>query len=290
MDYLDYMQKQIITISVPANLIYSSLIRHIADEVFGLALFEKAWCSRLKLIVDELFMNAVRYGSTENVSLVHATFMYDENEIRFTIEDDGTGKQSVPADELQNIIQRNEMNKDFTRTSGRGLSMITKVWADDMQITKSEHGGIAVTIAKKIESTTPPPPLPPTGLVKQAMERAETILQPTNTQAVQDADHSKTTAEGPLYEIRLAGEIDQSNIDETAAPVLDKLRTMPDGSRLVLDFADVSYINSTFIGHLASWYTLMHKKRGSVSVKNMNKQVTEVLELVGLLNVIELTK
>ena len=280
------MEKQTIQISVPANLIYSSLIRHIADEIFGLAMFDKAWCSRLKLIVDELFMNAVRYGSTEYKSTVYVTFSYDENEVSFIIEDDGTGKQACTAEELQNIIQKNEVNKDFTRTSGRGLSMITKVWADDMKIYKSEHGGIAISIAKEIETKTPPPPLPPTGLVEQAVERAEMIPKPISGQS-REAEQTGTLASGPVYEIKLAGEIDQANIDEIVAPIQDKIHTMPDGARLVLDFSDVSYINSTFIGHLAAWYTAIHEKKGSVRVKNMNKQITEILELVGLLNVLE---
>ena len=282
-------QKQTIQISVPANLIYSSLIRHIADEIFGLVMFEKAWCSRLKLIVDELFMNAVRYGSTENKSIVYVIFSYDENEVGFTIEDDGTGKQACTAEELHDIIQKNEVNTDFARTSGRGLSMITKVWADDMKIYQSEYGGIAISIAKKIETKIPPPPLPPTGLVKQAVDRVETVPQPAPKTA-QGAEFTEKIAEGSLYEIKLTGEIDQSNIDEIAAPIHDKIRTMPDGSKLVLDFSDVSYINSTFIGHLAAWYTAMHSKKGSVRVKNMNKQITDLLDLVGLLNVLELTK
>ena len=283
------MEKQTIKISVPADLVYSSLIRHIADEIFGLAKFDKAWCSRLKLIVDELFMNAVRYGSTEYKSIVHATFSYDENEVIFIMEDDGTGKQAHTVPELQEIIQKNENNTDFTRTSGRGLSMITKVWADEMKIYQSELGGIAISIAKKIETTTPPAPLPPTGLVQQAVERAEARIESVPEQ-VHEAGQTGLTAEGPVYELKLAGEIDQSNIEETTAPIDDKIRTMPNGSRLVLDFSDVAYINSTFIGHLAAWYTAMYEKKGSVKVKNLNKQITEILELVGLLNVLEVTK
>ena len=267
------MKKQTIQISVPADLQYSSLIRHIADEIFGLAMFDKSWCSRLKLIVDELFMNSVRYGSTEYESIVHATFSYDETEVSFTMEDDGTGKQACTVQELQDIIQKNEVNTDFTRTSGRGLSMITKVWADDMRIYQSQYGGIAISIAKKIEITATPAPLPPTGLVQQAVERV--------------AAQTGSTTRGPAYEIKLYGEIDKSNIDEITAPINDKISAMPDGSRLVLDFSDVSYINSTFIGHLAAWYTALHEKKGVVGVKNMNKQITEILGLVGLLNVLE---
>jgi stage II sporulation protein AA (anti-sigma F factor antagonist) len=202
------------------------------------------------------------------------------------MEDDGTGKQACSAEELQNIIQKNEVNKDFMRTSGRGLSMITKVWADEMQIYQSEHGGIAISIAKKIETKTPPAPLPPTGLVKQAIERAE-VLPASTAEQPRAAEQTGSFTQAPEYEIKLYGEIDKSNIDEIAYPINDKIRTMPDGSILVLDFSEVSYINSTFIGHLAAWHTAMHEKKGLVKVKNMNKQINEILDLVGLLNVLE---
>ena len=273
------MEKQTIQIAVPADLNFSSLLRHIADEIFSMAKLDKSWCSRLKLVVDELFMNAVKYGSTEFSSIINALFEYDGNEVKFTIEDDGTGKQAASAEELQNIIQKNENNKDFTRTSGRGLSMITKVWTDDMKVTKSQLGGIAITISKKIE-TTIAPALPPTGIVKQAVEASGAALS---------VEQKKIPENVPFYEIKLKGEIDKSNIDDIVSPINDQVSSMPDNSMLILDFSDVTYINSTFIGNLAAWYTSLNHKNGSVRLKNMNQQITEILDLVGLLNVLETT-
>jgi len=278
------VEKYKIQIAVPANLQYSSLVRHIADEIFGMAKFEKSWCSRLKLVVDELFMNAVRYGSTEDKSLVYITIQYNENEMLFTIEDDGSGPQAISAEELIGIIEKNKADQNLTRTSGRGLSMITKVWTDDMIITKSEHGGIAITIKKKIETIMPSPPVP-TGLIEQAGIIAEALEEPQ----IKPAKGREAVMGGPVYEIKLQGEIDKSNIDEKVAPIHDQVNVIPPGSVLVLDFSDVIYINSIFIGNLASWYTAMNKKGGSVRLKNMNNQIKEVLDLVGLLNVLELT-
>lgn len=278
------MEKYKIQIAVPANLQYSSLVRHIADEIFGMAKFEKSWCSRLKLVVDELFMNAVRYGSTEDKSLVYITIQYDENEMLFTIEDDGSGSQTISAEDLMNVIEKNKADQNLTRTSGRGLSMITRVWTDDMLIAKSEHGGIAITIKKNIETVTPPPPAP-TGLIEQA----GLIAEATQAPLMKPTEKQPAVPGGPVYEIKLQGEIDKSNIDEKVAPIHDQVNVMPPNSVLVLDFSDVSYINSIFIGNLASWYTAMNKKGGSVRLKNMNDQIKEVLDLVGLLNVLEVT-
>lgn len=274
------MQKQKIQISILANLNYSALVRHVADEIFAIAKFNKAWCSRLKLVVDELFMNAVRYGSTKDKSLVYITFSYDENEVQFTIEDDGTGSHAISVEELENIIHKNEEDSDLTRTSGRGLSMITKLWTDQMEITKSNYGGIAITFTKRIEEAAPPPPLPPK-LIKKAPP------VPAKPKEVPIKAPAKAKAKGPAYEIKLSGEIDPSNIEAQMAPIYDQVEVMPEGGTLILDFSELDYVNSTFIGNLAALYKALQKKQGHIRLKNINEQIKEVLDLVGLLSVLE---
>ena len=105
------------------NPIFVKNIKHSLDELEQFENIADQLPFRKKLIVDELFMNAVRYGSTEDKSLVYITFLFDENEIQFTIEDDGTGTNAISVEELKNIIQKNEKSTDLTRTSGRGLSI-----------------------------------------------------------------------------------------------------------------------------------------------------------------------
>ena len=276
---------QKIQLNLSANLNYSALVRHIADEVFGDAKFSKPWCSRLKLVVDELFMNAVRYGSIQDTSIIYITFVYDENGMEFTIEDDGTGESTISVEELEKIIHHNEEDTDLTRTSGRGLSMITKLWTDGMTISKSQYGGISITFVKKLETADEPPPAPPapTGLIKQMAEPS--FAEPTEVSASEVPKTPKP--KGPVYEIKLSGEIDQSNIDEKVAPIYDQVEVMPEGGTLVLDFSELVYINSTFIGNLAAWHTSLNRKGGRVCLKNVNKEIQEVLSLVGLLEILE---
>ncbi|MBN2096555.1 ATP-binding protein [Candidatus Peregrinibacteria bacterium] len=280
------MPKQKIQLILPANLNYSSLVRHVADEVFSTAKFDKAWCSRLKLVVDELYMNAVRYGSTPDKSSVCTTFEYDESGIQFTIEDDGTGVNAISAEDLKAIIEKNEANSDLTRTSGRGLAMITKLWTDGVIIGKSRYGGISVGFTKALSTAgeAPPPPPAPTGLIAKVAAQAAPVpaAPPAKT-----PPPSPPTPKGPSYEIKLSGEIDQSNIDEKVAPIYDQIEVMPEEGTLVLDFSDLEYINSTFIGNLASWYTTLQRKGGRICLKNVNKDIREVLSLVGLLEILE---
>lgn len=273
-------EKQKVQIAVPANLKYSLLIRHVAGEVFLNAHFEKAWVSRLKLVVDELFMNAVRYGSTEDTSTVYLTFLFDEESMAFSIEDDGTGKQAVSPEELKAKIQQNEQNTDLTRTSGRGLSMITNQWTDSSEITRSEHGGINITIFKSIETSPPSPPQVPTWAEK-------TIPAKAKEQPTQVAPASKDSM---VKEVQVSGELDHSNVEAKIAPISHQVELMGEGSVLVIDFKDATYINSTFIGSLAAWHTHLQHKKGKIQLKNMNQHVREVLSLVGLLKVIEEVK
>ncbi len=286
-------EKQTIQFVVPANLHNSSFVRRISDDVLKKAKFSKEWCNRLKLVADELFMNAVKYGSNPDKSEVYITFSYDENEIKFTIEDDGTGSQSISVEELQNKIQQNEKNTDLARTSGRGLSMITKQWTDGMEVSKSERGGLAITFIKKIEpvmkaktdvsvqSVVSPTPVTPQ--VEGIHHAAHTQTSPNKA-----TEFSKIPKSCSVQEFKLSGEIDQSNVIEKTTPIFEYVKTIPAGCSLVLDFSNLKYINSTFIGSLASWYTTMRGKGGYVRLLNVNNQIREILALVGLTDLLEI--
>jgi stage II sporulation protein AA (anti-sigma F factor antagonist) len=267
------MSKQKIEFNLPANLLFSAITRSLADEIFNYVGFSKEWCSRLKLVVDELFMNAVKYGSTENKSIVHIVFTYDDKEIEFKIDDDGTGSQKTTVDDLKAVILKNANHNDLTKTSGRGLAMITQIWTDQMNIEKSPYGGISMFFVKKIEKTSPPPPaIIQTVMTKPPKQTSSMVKE------VQPA--------GPAFNIMLEGEIDPINIDKLAMPIAEKIDNMPQGGRLVLDFTHLNYINSTFIGHLASWYKQVQKNGGQIALKNTNEQILDVLDLVGLKRVL----
>lgn len=285
------MQKQTIQIALTANLNYSGLIRHVANEVFENAKFSKAWCGRLKLVVDELFMNAVKYGSTKDKSVVHIAFEYDDKGMQFTIEDDGTGPQAKSAAELKAIIGRNEANNDLTRTSGRGLALIAKMWTDGMEVAQSTYGGIGIGFVKKLENAGAPPPVAPMELILPEVETVQATLAPAPAVAPHlpvSPTPVSTPINGPVFQIKLSGEIDQSNIAEKIAPVTAQVETMPTGSVLALDFSELTYINSTFIGSLAGWHRILQAKQGHIRLSHLTEEVKEILTLVGLINVLEI--
>jgi anti-anti-sigma factor len=270
------MKDQKIQIYIPANLHYSSLVRHMAEEFFGYVGFSKEWSGRLKLVVDELFMNAVKYGSTEDISTVKIIFSYHADEAQFLIEDDGSGTKKVSAATLIAMVSANANDGNVTKTSGRGLAMISGLWTDKLQIADSDLGGIKVVFAKKVDSTKPQPP-PMVQAMVDRLEKSDTESKILEKMPIQDKKPA-----GPEVLIRLEGEIDQSNIERLTLPVSDSIDAIPVGGQLVIDFAGITYINSTVIGHLAEWHNRMESKKGILVLKSANKEVREVLDLVGL--------
>ncbi len=258
------MPKQTIEINVPADLGLSAIVRTLAHDVFREAGFPEAWCGRLKLVTDELFMNAVRYGSTPGISVVRLRFVLGDGQIEFHIEDDGTGSQKMTPQELAARINQNEQDQGVARTSGRGLATITHLWTDGVTIDKSALGGLRVAFVKKIE-TTPPPSFP----AGAALVPALSLL-----------------ADAPTFTFQLSGSMDQDNVDAISKTLQKQILEAPTRFNLVLDFKGLDYINSTFIGLLANWYNQAHPKGGVLQIANANASVRDVLTLVGLTKVI----
>ncbi|PIZ74282.1 hypothetical protein COY07_00885 [Candidatus Peregrinibacteria bacterium CG_4_10_14_0_2_um_filter_43_11] len=274
--------KQTIEIKIPADLSLSSTVRNMAVTVFTSAGFSKEWCNRLKLVVDELFMNAVQYGSTYGVSVVQISFAFDAKTFECCVEDDGTGTIKVSPKALKEMLLDEKITPNPTQTSGRGLSVIAHLWTDHIDIKKSALGGIMITFVKTIESQDPPTPVPHTPL--NALVNLERKKEPTTPPL---ASPSKPSLSPPVTTVKLNGEIDAETMDATIHTMEDHIHQLSSGSTLVLDFKNVDYINSTFIGYLAAWHNEIISKSVHLQIKNVNVAVRDVLDLVGLSNVLD---
>ncbi len=81
----------------------------------------------------------------------------------------------------------------------------------------------------------------------------------------------------------LIGSADASNImeiDTQIANILVKNQT------LILDLSQLTYANSTFIGHLTDWYSQVTEKNGQFILVGCQPQVFDTLNVVGLLTLI----
>ncbi|MBQ7127046.1 anti-sigma factor antagonist [bacterium] len=86
--------------------------------------------------------------------------------------------------------------------------------------------------------------------------------------------------------IVLKGEIDHHRVDELKTE-LDSIidRIMP--KKLILDFKNVSMMDSSGIGLILGRYKKVKDNGGDVYVKKLNKQVDKIFEVSGLYQVIK---
>lgn len=238
-----------INISLPASLQYSALAREMASETFHLCELNELWRNRLKLVVDELFMNAVKYGSTENKSVIQISIEHNSEILRFTIEDDGTGPKAISAEELTQKIKANQEDDRLTKTSGRGLSLITQKWTDKLEISPSLQGGIKITFEKEIKNQSE----------KKPEEESEKIIPCDQIYAVEQ-------------------EIDKESILKNLSP---------DAQNICLDLNKVEFINSILIGQISSLYANLIQNKKTLNLINLNIQAKDTLEVVGLLKIMK---
>lgn len=146
------------TLLVPANLNYSAAVRDFAlASLKNVGGFDSTWAYRLQLVVDEIFMNAVRYGSAPE-SDVQVSFDFAPHRVIVSVDDRGDGAMRLSPRELEEHVtaarhqheaQRRRGEKNFA-LSGRGLSQLVSSWADSLSFADSPTGGIRVTISKAL--------------------------------------------------------------------------------------------------------------------------------------------
>lgn len=251
-------------LEVPADLFFSASIRDFGKDMFKMSGFDDSWQNKLKLVVDELFMNAVKYGSDprENVYLI---FEVLHDGIIFSIEDTGTGKKGCSVEALQKKVQSHKDDNSVTKTSGRGLAMFTDTWSDGFEITKSSYGGIKISFKKLVNT--------------ESKKMNENIKTP-----------SVTKQKEKQITVQFEGEIDQFTIEKNTKPIEEMLKKNLVNTELILDFEKVTYINSTFIGHIAALYTNLLKRNSSMKIIKVNQDIYEIFQLVGLTKIMNIEK
>jgi anti-sigma B factor antagonist len=60
-----------------------------------------------------------------------------------------------------------------------------------------------------------------------------------------------------------------------------------DGKKIILNLADVNYIDSSGIGELVSTYTTVTNNGGQLKLLNLTKKITELLAITKLLTVFQ---
>lgn len=270
-----------VTLKVQANLDLSRLVRDCAQNFFLTAKTPEKWARRLVLVLDELYMNAVRYGSAPT-SFVTCTFTSTPERISFTIQDQGEGKLKVKAEDLRQTIQQKANALSHKQTSGRGLALITSAWSDGYEIRNASPQGIEIEVYKNRANMpteqTPPPQTKP--------EQTPTPTpKPTPTPTPQPEKPTQPSTPLPRKTIPLKGEIDEINLQEQIEPI-QELLAEETPYEIILDFTELKYFNSLFIGFLATFQKETQDLGGRLIIIGPHQEAREILDLCGLSEII----
>lgn len=85
-----------------------------------------------------------------------------------------------------------------------------------------------------------------------------------------------------VFSLKLEWDLDLSTIIEYNEAVNELIVSIESPSILLLDFIDVTYMNSTAIWYLADWYNILEEKESITAIIWANEIITDTLNLVWL--------
>lgn len=87
--------------------------------------------------------------------------------------------------------------------------------------------------------------------------------------------------------VHMMGELDHHSAEEVRTKIDDRLDRNKN-KLLILDFADVTFMDSSGIGVVIGRYKKLTIKGGNVFVTNVNSSIKKVFELSGMFKIIKL--
>lgn len=252
------------SIEIKADLKYSKILRDFVTEYLTGEGVPKLQVRRLVLVTDELFMNAVRYGSDEN-SFVRVWVEVGVDGVRIGVEDEGVGRKKIRAKELRGLIEENIVNMKNNQTSGRGIALIVDKWTDGWDVNESRLGGILVSVFVNSDNY---------------IEKKENEEQKPVT-----IKNTKDYSDMSVKKVNFDGYVDQSVLPKYA----DEMQQVIENSGntlFVLNFEKLTYVNSLFIGALAGWLNRAKERGGDIIIIGAQKEVAEILDLCGVFQII----
>ena len=143
-----------ITITLPTNAYFMSGIRDFTLAMIrNMTNFSEQWAYRFQSVVDELCNNAIEHGSGPKQEIKVTFVNFPEESVEIIVEDSGTGKNKLKAEDLQKIVaERTKPGYPFIEIRGRGLSKIVAAWTDELEFSNLENGGLRVSIKKFLKN------------------------------------------------------------------------------------------------------------------------------------------
>jgi anti-sigma B factor antagonist len=225
-------------------------------------------CYRIGMSVREGMINAFHYGNQERPGKkIHLAVDLTPDKMVIHVLDEGTGfdLSSVP-DPLA--------EENLLSTSGRGIFLM-RTFMDEFDVVPGRTGGAEIIMSKKLPSVEPPG-----GSTGRGEEAAK-------EHGGQDVELRATYRDaGSVTVVDMGGRI---TLGEGSALLRRTIRDLLEQKRanILLNLADVDYIDSSGIGELVSGYAAVKKSGGNLKLLQLTKKVHDVLQLTRLFTVFE---
>lgn len=87
--------------------------------------------------------------------------------------------------------------------------------------------------------------------------------------------------------VRIAGQLDESNVDEKIQEVYKTLEIAPKNLSLIFDLENLEYMNSKSIGYLTDIYGKITETGGKMVIAKAKPNIADILQVVGLTQLIK---
>lgn len=86
--------------------------------------------------------------------------------------------------------------------------------------------------------------------------------------------------------IVLAGQLDESNVDDLAPKIYKVIEEAADGTGFIFDLEKLVYMNSKSVGYLTDWYNKIKEKNGKIILAKLPANIKDILDVVGLSKIV----
>lgn len=87
--------------------------------------------------------------------------------------------------------------------------------------------------------------------------------------------------------VHFAGQLDETNVDAEAQKIYQIIEAM-NPPYLLLDFSELSYMNSKSIGYVTDWYSKVAAKNGKIVIAQPQANILDILKVVGIAQIVNI--
>lgn len=92
---------------------------------------------------------------------------------------------------------------------------------------------------------------------------------------------------GQVLTIKLKGDLDHHSADEVRVLIDEKIKNEK-FKKLVIDFKNLDFIDSSGIGFVIGRYKVIRKRNGVIEIINASKKVRKILDMSGIGKIINI--